>query len=333
MEHRVNLTPAQVKKMLSGGAVTLKPSSFSDAGSHSLMLMPQSARKVATSVRKGKGLRVSLKGRECLEGCSSDGEIEGGKLNLAKAFKTVGKVLGSKKAIKIYKDVGRTAMPIAKKALDKALPALAKGVATYIGQPQLAPVIEAGAKVGVDAGYAKAAKEAGVKNPKSKSKKSGVTAIDEVGEIMRRQDELEKNLRALERGPKAIDDIGMMMEEEDDRPPTAIDEIGEMMGQSAPTGRGLRVSKGMRGVRVGGNVMKGSAVRSNGLRTGLRKVVVAEPASTIIQTGSPYAGINSAAMSPFLGASPQLDNKVIGKKSGGSMYPAGTRGGSFAPAG
>lgn len=83
-----------------------------------------------------------------------------------------------------------------------------------------------------------------------------------------------------------------------------------------------------------------SAVRisktGNGMRTGFkvaddRMVTPATAPSSVIQLGSPFQRINSAAMSPFIAGSPQLVNRPI---SGGSFLPAGGRmGGSFVPAG
>lgn len=99
MEHRVMLSPPQVKKLVSGGAVIMKPHQFSDGGVHSLVMMPQSARRIATAMRKNKGVRIALKPQEDLIQMT-----EGGKISL----KSIGRTIS-----KGFKDTG--------KAIDKAV--------------------------------------------------------------------------------------------------------------------------------------------------------------------------------------------------------------------
>ena len=60
-----------------------------------------------------------------------------------------------------------------------------------------------------------------------------------------------------------------------------------------------------------------------------RTVTPASAPSAIIQTGSPYQRINSAAMSPFIAASPQLATFKVG----GSFMPSGKMGKGFMPSG
>jgi hypothetical protein len=83
-------------------------------------------------------------------------------------------------------------------------------------------------------------------------------------------------------------------------------------------------------------MMTGCGMRSgsgNGFRVADDRITTPATApSDIIQTGSPYQRINSAAMSPYIAGSPQLA-KPIPRMYGGSFLSAGSRmGGSFIPA-
>jgi hypothetical protein len=94
---------------------------------------------------------------------------------------------------------------------------------------------------------------------------------------------------------------------------------------SKKTGYGMRVPvvKGRTPRIVGpGGVRKitGEGFLPAGDKSGSGIAVVApSPPSDVIQTGSPYAKINSAAMNPFIAPSIQLS----GRKSGAGFMPAG----------
>ena len=93
-------------------------------------------------------------------------------------------------------------------------------------------------------------------------------------------------------------------------------------------------------MRCGGRMMTGCGMKmgsgSDGFRVADdRTITPATAPSDIIQTGSPFQRINSAAMSPFISGSPQLAKpipRMYGGRMGGSFLPAGRRGGSFLPA-
>lgn len=60
----VSLSAAQKRKLMMRGAVTLKPAQFSEDGDFTLMVMPNTVRRVATAMRSGKGVRIMLKAGE-----------------------------------------------------------------------------------------------------------------------------------------------------------------------------------------------------------------------------------------------------------------------------
>jgi hypothetical protein len=82
-----------------------------------------------------------------------------------------------------------------------------------------------------------------------------------------------------------------------------------------------------------GRVGDAGMMMGSGFKVADDRVVTPAPMiSSIIQTGSPYQRINSAAMSPFIPSSPQLAG--LRSMSGGSFRPAGGMyGGSFMAAG
>lgn len=79
MEHPISISSAQMRKLVSGGAVTLHPHHFVNDAPHSLIVMPNTSRRITTALRKSKGLRISLKPEEDI---MSDGvsmkQLEGG---------------------------------------------------------------------------------------------------------------------------------------------------------------------------------------------------------------------------------------------------------------
>jgi hypothetical protein len=165
VEHRIRASPAQLKKLMTGGAITLKTANFDPNSRHMIMVMPNTSRRIATAMRKGKGVRIMLKPDEDL----MEEAMEGGKISLKsigrsinKAAKDVGKALTSKKAKNVYREIGKEVLPIAKGIADAGIDAGSVALATYMGNPALAPVIAGTAKVGVDRGYAALGKEVGL---------------------------------------------------------------------------------------------------------------------------------------------------------------------------
>lgn len=340
--HSLNISPAQVKKLLKGGAISVKPSHFVEGGGFKFMAMPQSARRIATSLRKNKGLRLALKqGEELLD-------KEGGKINLGKAFKSIGKALGSKQARNIYREIGKEALPVVKKTLKSALPAVGAAVSAYTGNPMLGALVSKAGDTGLDVGFKQIDKVAGIKRGKK-----NIKAIDDVSRMLKGPTAIDE-VSGLMKGPTAIDDVAEMVKKPTTRPRRVVRQTNEELADElmrelnpsvspteadldnilnetelAYTGRGIRVRKTRRGIKIGGaccDGMGGSGIYpagkyGNGLKTGLRHIAVAEPPSRIIQTGSPYLSYNSPAQNPYIGASPQLDNKIIGRV-GGSFLPA-----------
>ena len=110
MDYGISCSPAQMRKLRSGGAVTLKGSNFDDGSAHRMMVMPATSRRIQTAMRKNKGVRIALKPEEDLVAMT-----EGGKVSL----KSIGKKL--KKATydvgSAYKDTGN----VIKRGFDKTI--------------------------------------------------------------------------------------------------------------------------------------------------------------------------------------------------------------------
>lgn len=165
VEHRIKASPAQLKKLMTGGAITLKPSNFDPKSRHMIMVMPNTSRRIGTAMRKNKGVRIMLKPDEDL----MEESMEGGKISLKsigrslkKGFTDVGKALTSKKAKQVYREIGKEVLPIAKGIADAGIDAGSMALATYMGNPALAPVIAGTAKVGLDRGYSALGREVGL---------------------------------------------------------------------------------------------------------------------------------------------------------------------------
>ena len=110
MEYGISCSPAQMRKLRSGGAVTFKSSSFDDSSPHRLMVRPQTSRRIQTALRKDKGVRVALKPDEDIVAMT-----EGGKISLKSLGKTLKKAtydVGS-----AYKDTGN----VIKRGFDKTI--------------------------------------------------------------------------------------------------------------------------------------------------------------------------------------------------------------------
>lgn len=158
VEHRIKASPAQIKKMITGGAVTLKPENFDPSSRRMIVVMPNTSRRIATAMRKGKGVRIMLKPDEDV---MEDG-IEGGKISLKSIGRTLKKTFTGRKAMNTYKEIGKEVLPIAKGIADAGIDAGSMALATYMGNPALAPVIAGTAKVGVDRGYKALGKKVGL---------------------------------------------------------------------------------------------------------------------------------------------------------------------------
>lgn len=165
VEHRIKASPSQLKKLMTGGAITLKPMNFDPSSRHMIMVMPNTSRRIGTAMRKNKGVRIMLKPEEDV----MEEGMEGGKISLKsmgrsinKAAKDVGKALTSKKAKQVYREIGKEVLPIAKGIADAGVDAGSMALASYMGNPALAPVIAGTAKVGLDRGYEALGKEVGL---------------------------------------------------------------------------------------------------------------------------------------------------------------------------
>ena len=187
----------------------------------------------------------------------------------------------------------------------------------------------AGADKAIDSGSIKK----GLKASKSQAK---LIAVEEVDKL------IDKNLSGVE---KEIAENALA-----GKYPSASDliydysnaKIDSMSGYGLPKtspayAKAMRRKRGAKMVKASSSSMSGFRVADD------RTVTPAEPPSAIIQTGSPYQRINSAAMSPFIPASPQLAGfKPIDlgmpmvplmPKMGGSFMPSGRIGKGFVPAG
>lgn len=430
------LSNPQLRKIKMGGAIMIKPHQFDDSSEYRIMVAPNSARRIATALRKQKGLRLALKPEEDLMQMTEGGAISLKKLGqdikkgfnkkivtsglgkdiasglirtstgvllpaagtaLAMAlgdptgmsggipaqiagqelqqyaerkgyglkdygrrlagpmkktmgmgykgmktmpmsksaaekaiagkgvYKTLAKIgIKKKDAQKVARDVGKTAVRTAAKAASTALTA-------YTGNPKLGAALEEVAVAGgdklIDSGSGRKAIAASSKV----AKRVAVEAID---------DYVDKNLSGVERdvAQKAL--AGKY--------PSAADLVydygtSKIEDLEMPMRIGSGVRKTRLGLRVGGRIgyrtlsmpmMEGGAI--SGMKTAgtdFRKVRAPSAPSNIIQLGSPYARIDSAQMSPFIGASPQLAPGILVGKSGQGIYPAGSRSGKgFNPA-
>lgn len=158
VEHRIRASPAQIKKLITGGAINLQSGNFDPSAKHMLMVMPNTSRRIGTAMRKGKGVRIMLKPDEDL----MEEDMEGGKISIKRAARDVKKALTSRKAKNTYKAIGREVLPIAKGLADAGVDAGSLVLATYLGNPALAPVISGTAKVGLDLGYSALGREVGL---------------------------------------------------------------------------------------------------------------------------------------------------------------------------
>ena len=85
LEHRISVSKPQMRKLMSGGAITLKPSNFDPSSRHMIMVMPNTSRRIGTAMKKQKGIRIALKPDEDI----MEETMEGGKISLKKTFAPV----------------------------------------------------------------------------------------------------------------------------------------------------------------------------------------------------------------------------------------------------
>jgi hypothetical protein len=116
VHHPVDLSTAQMRKIMSGGAITLKPSQFREGARTSMAVLPATARRIGTAMRKQKGVRVSLKPDEDLLDVETGGSLKSFgktlKKGITKGAKDVGDALTSRKAINTYKKIGQYGLDI-----------------------------------------------------------------------------------------------------------------------------------------------------------------------------------------------------------------------------
>jgi len=189
--HQIHMTTAQIKKVGSGMGVNLKHSQMgADKGDVVVMLKPQSARKMLTAYRKGKGMRL----------CMSPEEIE----------ETMKHGTGFFKALKKYTGINKTsviagAKKIGKEVLEVGSEVAGTAIGAYLGDPAMGMAIgkslgKAGSKI-IDsveptkAGVKFSPKE-GVKSIRSDARKIAVEAID------KQLDKMPPEYRAI--GEKAL---------------------------------------------------------------------------------------------------------------------------------
>jgi hypothetical protein len=407
MDYPISISPAQMRKLVSGGAITLSPKHFVEDSASRIKVMPNTARRIATSLRKNKGIRIALKPEEDIVSMTEGGAISmkrlGKKISKgAKAtagvikrgfdkeivesgvgkeiakqlidtganfvlptalsaasmmagdptgksgeligniagnqidkyaerkgygvFKTARK-LGLHKAGINKKSVTKVAKEVGKVAVREGAKVVGEAISAYTGNPATGVAFERIAVAGADKAIDSGSVKKGLKASKSQAKRIAVEEVDKL---------IDKNLSGVEKdiAEKAL--AGKYPSASDLVYDYSNAKIESMAGYGLPrrVRGGLRMGKGLPRfsystydlsaiVPKGGSGISGFRVADD------RTVTPASAPSAIIQTGSPYQRINSAAMSPFIPASPQLATFKVG----GSMYPAGKMGRGFMPSG
>jgi hypothetical protein len=253
---------------------------------------------------------------------------EGGKINIGKAFKKLGKKI-SRGASKVGRDIGKAAkskavQSVGKVILQQGATAAGTAIGAYMGGPQGAIM---GAKLGETLGKA-GAKQIGQKKFSMKElgrsvlSESKAVAFDKIDSLIdERLTGREKEIaKAAIRGQKKGVAYGAIAYAKDKR-----DEVlGEMKDQAKTYAREKR----------------DEYMTGDGFTTNSGRMITQAPDP---MTLAPYARVNSAQMSPWFSNSPQLAapvaRKAVPRNTGGSIYPAGhsthtlNRGGSFVPSG
>ena len=139
VHHPVDLSAPQMRKLMSGGAITLKPSQFREGARTSVSVLPATARRIATAMRKMKGVRVSLKPDEDLLDVETGGSLKSFgktlKRGITKAGNTIsnvaqdaGDALTSRQAMNTYNQLGHY-------GVDIGIPILAGVAGEMLGGP------------------------------------------------------------------------------------------------------------------------------------------------------------------------------------------------------
>jgi hypothetical protein len=126
--HQLHLTKPQVVKLLKGGAVVVPHKHMgAEKGEHIMMLSPQSARKLLTSYKKGKGMRIMLSPEEI------NHSIQHGRgfMDSAKKLYNKGKAFVSSALDNPLLKEG------AKQALKKGTEAVGTAIGAYFGNPEI----------------------------------------------------------------------------------------------------------------------------------------------------------------------------------------------------
>ncbi len=265
----IPVTPslAQVKSLLRGGAVTFRAEHFPAEAAHQLMLLPQTARRIATAIKKGKGLRITLKPAEDIMHCTAGSGKKNGE-GFLETLRDIGSKTGS-----VF-------------SAGNNIPFNPFDLGYSLGHDVIAPGLM----------------RAGI-GPKD----GGALAMPKIN--------INKIIRDLTPAIKVVEDFA-----KSDAGKTIIREVGAaakdyMSKPSAGTGI-------MRQTREGPRVSMASAsLVGSGLSavSSMRGIETIEPASSVIQVGSPYQRIHSPAMSPFIAPNILAPNRIAGS----GFMPAG----------
>ena len=132
MEFGVKCSPAQMRKLKSGGAVTLNRTHFQDGSPHRIMVMPNTGRRIMTAMKKDKGVRIALKPEEDVMAMTEGGAISMRGAGFKKAMKKTGSVI--KKGFET--PAGRAiAKELIKIGTEQVLPAAGSALSMALGDP------------------------------------------------------------------------------------------------------------------------------------------------------------------------------------------------------
>jgi hypothetical protein len=426
MDYPISISPAQMRKIVSGGAITLAPKHFVEDSASRIKVMPNTARRIATALRKNKGVRIQLKPEEDIVSMTEGGAISMKKLGkkiskgakatagvikrgfdkeivesgvgkeiakqlidtganfvlptalsaasmmagdpTGKSGELIGNIAGSqidkyaeRKGYGVFKtarklglnkvginkkSVTKVAKEVGKVAVREGAKVVGEAISAYTGNPAAGVAFERIAVAGADKAIDSGSVKKGLKASKSQVKRIAAEEVDKF---------IDKNLSGVEKdiAEKAL--AGKYPSASDliyDYSNAKMDEMAmsPMVGYGIPrrVRGGLRMGKGLPRFSYSTYDLSAIVPKSGSGVSGFRvsddrKVTPAEAPSDIIQTGSPYQRINSAAMSPFIPASPQLAGfrpidlgmpmVPLMPRMGGSIYPAGRMGRGFVAAG
>lgn len=184
--HQIHLSKPQMVKLGQGLGVNMKHSQMgADKGDVVVMLKPQTARKMLTSYKKGKGMRLMM----------SPDELDETVMRGAGFFKSLKKWTGINKT-----EVINSAKKIGKEAVQHGAEVAGTAIGAYLGNPAMGAAIgsslgKAGTKIIDSVEPTKAGVKfnprEGVKSLKADAKRIGVEAID------RQLDKLDPDIRAI----------------------------------------------------------------------------------------------------------------------------------------